>query len=188
VGGQKFGVYQYFRETCSVNPFCHSTMDQTGETYEHPNSAEFHLSRFPVMLDAAEWWIFCCTFLLLEVPIPQTMDAFLGWVTGVVSDLLFWVVGVRGADALEGGGQTRPQVVMDFGLVLLRFLMICGWRGMFPHYMDESYFLSYFYPWSVDSIGGVTLGAGRAEQLRQMLSAYMLCAHNYLCIMWMGGG
>ena len=39
-----------------------------------------------------------------------------------------------------------------------------------------------------DSIGGVTLGAGRAERLRRMLSSYMLCACNYLCIMWMGGG
>ncbi len=184
----EFGVNQYFRETCSVNPFCHSMMDQTGDTYKHPNSDEFHLSRFPVMLDAAEWWIFCHTFLLLEVPIPQTMDAFLRWVTGVVSDLLFWVVGIRGADALEGGGQTRPQV-MDFGLVVLRFLMIgCG-RDMFPHYEDAKYFSSDFYPWSVDSIGGVvTLGAGWAERLRRMLSLYMLCARNYLRIMWREGG
>ena len=88
------------------------------------------------MLDAAEWLIFCRTFLLLEVPIPQTMDAFLEWVTGVISDLLFCVVGVRGTDVLEGGGQTRPQV-MGFGLVLLRFLMICGGRDMFPHHLDE---------------------------------------------------
>ncbi len=145
----EFWEYQYFWETCSVNPFCHLTMDQTGDTYEHPNSDEIQLSGFPVMLDEAEWWIFCRTFLLLEIPIPQTMDSFLGWVTGVVSDLLFWVVGVRGADALEGGGETCPQV-MDFGLVLLRFLMICGGQDMFPHYMDERYFLSEFYPWSVD--------------------------------------
>jgi hypothetical protein len=95
--------------------------------------------------------------------------------------------GFRGADALEGGGQTCPQV-MDFGLVLLRFLMICGGRDTFPHYVDEKYFSSDFYPWSVDSIGGVTLGAGRAERLRRMLSSHMLCACNYLCIMWMGGG
>ena len=182
----KFGIYQYFRETCNVNPFCHSTMDQKGVTYKYPNN-EFHLSRFPVMLDAAEWWIFCRTCLLLDVPIPQTMGAFLLWVTGVMSDLLFWVVGVHGADALEGGGQTRPQV-MGFGLVLLRFLMICGGRDMFPHYLDEKYFSSDFYPWSVDSIGRVTLGAGRAERLRRMLSSYMLCACNYLCIMWMEGG
>jgi hypothetical protein len=39
-------------------------MDQTGKTYEHHDSDKFHLSSFPVMLDAAEWWIFCRTFLL----------------------------------------------------------------------------------------------------------------------------
>ncbi len=66
--------------------------------------------------------------------------------------------------------------------------MIYGGWGMFPHYMDERYFLLDFYPWSVDSIGGVTLRPGWAEQLRWMLSAYMLCACNYLRIMWMGGG
>jgi hypothetical protein len=85
------------------------------------------------------------------------MDAFLGWVTGVMSDLLFWVVGVRGADVLEGGGQTRPQV-MGFGLVLLRFLMICGGRDMFPHYLDEKYFSSDFYPWSLTRLAGLLLG------------------------------
>jgi hypothetical protein len=112
------------------------------------------------------------------------MDAFLGlglglglgWVTGVVSDLLHWVVGIRGADVMEGDGQSRPQV-MDFGLVLLRFLMICGGQGMFPHYMDERYFALDFYPWSCDLIDGVTLGAGQAEEHR-----------SYLCIMWIGGG
>ncbi len=64
----EFGVYQYFWETCSVNPFYHLPMDQTGEMYRHLNSDEFHLSRFAVMLDVAEWWIFCRTFLLLMSP------------------------------------------------------------------------------------------------------------------------
>jgi hypothetical protein len=55
------------------------------------------------------------------------VDAFLRWVSGVVSELLLWVVEVCGADVVEGNGQTCHQV-MDFGLVLLRFLMICGGR------------------------------------------------------------
>ena len=95
----ELGCYQYFRQICSVNPFCHSTMDRPWrrETYDRPNSDDL-LSNHPVMLDGGEWWIFCHTFLLLEVPIPQTMDAFLGWATGVITDLLHWLVGVWGAD------------------------------------------------------------------------------------------
>ncbi len=39
-------------------------------------------------LDAGDWWIFCYMFLLLKVPIEQNLAGFLGWVTGVVADLL----------------------------------------------------------------------------------------------------
>jgi hypothetical protein len=35
-------------------------------------------------LDAGDWWIFCHIFLLLVVPIEQSMEGFLGWVRGVV--------------------------------------------------------------------------------------------------------
>jgi hypothetical protein len=42
-------------------------------------------------LDAGDWWILCRTFLLLEVPIEQSMESFLGWVTGVVADLLVFL-------------------------------------------------------------------------------------------------
>ncbi len=55
-------------------------------------------------LDAGVWWMFCCMFLLLKVPIEQNMVGFLGWVTGVVADLLGWVVGVRSS---AGGGVGR---------------------------------------------------------------------------------
>jgi hypothetical protein len=60
-------------------------------------------------LDASDWWIFCCTFLLLEVLIEQSMAGFLGWVTGVVADLLDWVVGVRSSTG-DGAGSC-PQVM-----------------------------------------------------------------------------
>ncbi len=74
-------------------------------------------------LDAGDWWIFCCTFLLLEVPIEQSMEGFLGWVTGVVANLLDWFVGVW-SSAVDWGG-LHPQV-MDFASVLMRFLLVCG--------------------------------------------------------------
>ena len=118
-------------------PFMSSMIDQTGETYENPNSDEFYLNKFPDMLDAAECWIFCRTFFFLRSLLLKRWMPF----------SLLWVVGVCGADVLEGDRQTCPQV-MDFGLVLLRFLIICGGRAMFTHCLEERYFSSDFYPWS----------------------------------------
>jgi hypothetical protein len=60
-------------------------------------------------LDAGDWWIFCRTFLLLEVPIEQSMAGILGWGTGVVAVLLNWVVGVW-SSAGDGAG-SHPQVI-----------------------------------------------------------------------------
>jgi hypothetical protein len=80
-------------------------------------------------LDAGNWWIFCCTFLLLEVLIEQSMAGFLGWVTGVVADLLNWIVGVP-SSAGDGGGSHLQ--VMEFASVLMRSLLVCGGSGVFP--------------------------------------------------------
>ena len=75
-------------------------------------------------------------FLLLEVPIDQSMEGFLGWVTGVVGDLLEWVVGVR-SSVVDGTGS--PPQVMGFASVLMQFLLICGGSGVFPLSMAEKY-------------------------------------------------
>jgi hypothetical protein len=51
------------------------------------------------------------------------MAGFLGWVTGVVADLLNWVVGVWSS---AGGGVGLHPQVMEFASVLMRFLLVCG--------------------------------------------------------------
>jgi hypothetical protein len=55
-------------------------------------------------------------FLLLEAPIEQSMEGFLGWVMAMVADLLDWFVDVW-SSAVDGGG-SHPQV-MDFVSVLI---------------------------------------------------------------------
>ncbi len=61
-----------------------------------------------MMLDVGDWWMFYHVFLLLDVPLIQSMEGFLGWVTEVVSDLLKWVVGVWASPEVVGGGGPIP--------------------------------------------------------------------------------
>jgi hypothetical protein len=127
-------------------------------------------------LDAGDWWIFCRTFLLLEVPIEQSMAGFLGWVTGEVADLLNWVVGVR-SSAGDGAGP-RPQV-MVFTSVLMRFLLVCGGSGFFPLYLADKYWPCYQYP------AGVQYDAGLAKRLQRCFLSFMLCSRNYMRLIWL---
>jgi hypothetical protein len=126
-------------------------------------------------LDAGDWWIFCCAFLLFEVPIEQSMAGFLGWVTGVVADLLDWVVGVR-SSAGDGAGP-RLQV-MEFASVLMRFLLVCCGLGVFPLYLADKYWPCYQSP------AGVQYDARLAERLQRCFLSFMLCARNYMRLMW----
>jgi hypothetical protein len=94
-------------------------------------------------LDAGDWWILCRTFLLLKVPIEQNMEGFLSWVTGVVADLLDWVVGVW--SSVGGGVGSHPQV-MEFASVLMRFLLVCGGSGVFLLHFADIYWPCYQSP------------------------------------------
>jgi hypothetical protein len=134
---------------------------------------------FPVMLDAGDWWMFCHSFLLLEAPIKQSMDGFLGWVTGVVSNLLLWTVGIWAS--VDGGvaGGSSPKV-MNFACVMMSFLLICGGRDMVPQCLVGNYFASTQNPAS-----GVWFGEGCGERLCGMFLLYMRCTCNYLHLMWM---
>ncbi len=127
-------------------------------------------------LDAGDWWIFWCMFLLLEVPIEQRMEGFLDWVTGVVADLLDCFVGVR-SSAVDWGGLHLQ--VMDFALVLMRFLLVCGSSGVFPLHLVDRYWPCYCSP------AGVQYDAGLAERLQHYFLSFMLCACNYLRLMWL---
>ncbi len=116
-------------------------------------------------LDAGDCWIFFRTFWFLEVPIEQNMAGFLGWITGVIADLLDWVVGVR-SSACDGAG-SRLQV-MDFASVLMRFLLVCGGLGVFPLYLADKYWPCYQSP------VGVRYDACLVERLHQCFLSFML--------------
>ncbi len=128
-------------------------------------------------LDASDWWIFCCTFLLLEVLVEQSLEDVLGWVTGMVADLLDWVVGVW---TFTGNGAGLHPQVMDFASMLMRFLLVCGGSGVFPLHLAGKYWPCYQSP------AGVQYDMGLAERLQHCFLSFMLCACNYVCLMWLG--
>jgi hypothetical protein len=115
-------------------------------------------------------------FLLLEVPIEQSMEGFLGWVTGMVVDLLDWFVGIWSSTVDEGA--LHPQV-MDFTSKLMRFLLVCGGSGVFLFHLADRFWPSYHFP------TGVQYDVGLAERLWHCFLSYMLCVCNYLCLMQM---
>jgi hypothetical protein len=104
------------------------------------------------------------------------MAGFLGWVTGVVADLLDKVVGVRSS---AGDGAGPHHQVMEFASVLMRFLLVCGGLGVFPLYLADKYWPRYQSP------AGVQYDARLAESLQCCFLSFMLCACNYMRLMWL---
>jgi hypothetical protein len=136
-----YSRYYYFVCLVYIDPFDKRFFDSSGFFSAHMGDKGHIVYNDQAgghccWLDAGDWWIFCHTFLLLEVPIEQNMAGFLGWVTGVVADLLDWVVGVR-SSAGDGSGP-HPQV-MEFASVLMRFLLLCGGSWVFPLYLADKY-------------------------------------------------
>jgi hypothetical protein len=93
------------------------------------------------------------------------MEGFLGWVMGVVADLLDWVVGVW--SSADDGAGSYPQV-MDFSSVLMRFLLVCGGSGVFPLHLADKYWPCYQSP------AGVQYDVGLAERLQHCFLSFML--------------
>ena len=53
---------------------------------------------------------------------------------------------------------------------------------MCPHQMVDDFFVAEQYPWS-----GVYVGAGLSDRLCRMHLSFMVCARNYLRVLWLDG-
>jgi hypothetical protein len=127
----EFSWYYYFGQMVYMDPFDERLFDSLGffSAYSIPRgliALDDQVGGYCCWLDAGDWWVVCRLFLLLEVPIDQNMEGFLGWVTRVVGDLFGWVVGVR-SSAVDGSGS--PLQVMDLASVLMRFSFFAAARG-----------------------------------------------------------
>jgi hypothetical protein len=169
-----YSRYYCFSHLVYMDPFDERIFDSLGGFSAHMGGEgcivyNDQAGRHCWWLDAGNWWIFCCTFLLLEVPIEQNITGFLGWVTGVVADLLNWV----------GGGVGLHPQVMEFASVFMRFLLVCGGSVVFPLHLADEYWPCYQSP------AGVQYDVGLAERLQRRFLSFMLCACNYIRLMWL---
>ena len=85
----EFSWFNYFGRMVYMDLFDERFFDSSGffSTNSIPKSRvafDDQVGGYCCWLDAGDWWIFCWSFLLLEVPIDQSLEGFLGWVTGVV--------------------------------------------------------------------------------------------------------
>ncbi len=104
----EFSRYYYFGWMVYMDPFDGRFFGSSGffSTNSIPRirvAFNNQVGRYCCWFDAGGCWIFCQSFLLLEVPINQSMEGFLGWVMGVVVDLFDWVVGVQSL-VVDGSG------------------------------------------------------------------------------------
>ncbi len=93
-----------------------------------------------------------------------------------MADQLGWFVGVW-SSADDGVGLHLQ--VMDVVLVLMRFLLVCGGSGVFPLHLADKYWPCYRSP------AGVQYDAGLAKRLQCRFLSFMLCACNYMRLMWL---
>jgi hypothetical protein len=87
----EFSWYYYFGRMVYMDPFDERFFNSSGFFSANLISKscvafDDQVGGYCCWLDAGKWWIFCWSFLLLEVPIIQSMEGFLGWVMGVVGD------------------------------------------------------------------------------------------------------
>jgi hypothetical protein len=79
----KISRYYYFGRMVYMDPFDERFFDSLGffSANSIPKSHvafDDQVGGYCCWLDAGDWWIFCWSFLLLEAPIGQSMEGFLG--------------------------------------------------------------------------------------------------------------
>ena len=136
-----------------------------------------HLYGHNCAMDDREWVLFCREVLLLEEPIPQTMEAIVKMVDEMV---MFIVRAVAGADEFSKRSDSR---LMELVVVLTRFLLLCGGSGMFPYDYAAARF-SGIHPFLAG--GPIACGDGRllALKLYRRLVSLGRCVRGLLRVAW----
>ena len=128
-----------------------------GAGHDDGDAVMDHLYGHDCAMDDRDWAVFCREVLLLEEPIPQTMEA----VVKMVDEMVVFIVrAVVGDDGFVKRDDSR---LMELVVVLARFLLLCGGSGMFPYDYAAARF-SGIHPFLAG--GPVACGSGRVFALK----------------------
>ena len=136
-----------------------------------------HLYGRDCAMDDGEWALFCREVLLLEDPIPQTMDA----IVEMVDEMMMFIVrAVVGEGSFSARSDSR---LMELVVVLVRFLLLCGGSSVFPYDYAAAWFGG-VHPFMAG--GPVAYGSSRLFALRvyRRLVSLGRCVRGLLRVAW----
>ena len=126
-------VFFHNLEAVPLNPFSAPMVDPSflvaDNRQDNADAVEDFVFGHDCAMSDSEWASFCRDVLLLGEPIAQTFDAVIAMVDDMIETLVHAVCG--GERFTRGTGAEGPRL-MDFVVVLVRFLMLCGGSGVMP--------------------------------------------------------
>ena len=174
-----FTSYSVHLHAVNMDPFASEVVEPScldgGGKRGGEDAVEDYLFGRDCRMDEEEWACFCREVLLLDVPIPQTMDA----VVDVIDEVLVFIVrAVAGCSEFSVGSESR---LMGLVVMLVRFFMLCGGSAVLP----REYAMFRF--GKVDPFGrnGVSSG-GRAfaHKVVRRLVSLGRCARGLIRVAW----
>lgn len=122
--------YYVFLQAVTVDPFHPSVVEPTrvvcDEAGETGDAVEDYAFGRDCIMDDVEWGRFCSEVLLLDVPIPQTLDA----VVDMVDEMVVFIVrAAAGCPEFSSGPDPRLTALV---VVLVRFLLLVGGSNVLP--------------------------------------------------------
>ena len=119
---EDFRVFFSFMLPIMIDPFHPGIVGASGSS--GVDVVDDYLFGCDCKMNKKEWRRFCLEVLLLETPIPQSLDAVVGMVNAMLVTIVRCVVGCDEFLVAPGGK------LMALVVALARFLLLCGGSGM----------------------------------------------------------
>lgn len=179
-------VFFHNLEAVPLNPFCSPLVDPSflvaGSRQDNADAVGDFVFGHDCSMSEGEWASFCRDVLLLGQPISQTFDGVVGMVDDMVITLVHAVCG--GERFTYGTGPQGPKL-MDFVVVLVRFILLCGGSGVMP----RDYALARFGGVCPLVAGGPFAhreGRAVAHKMLRRLTSLGRCVRGLLRVAWNG--
>ena len=121
---EDFRVFFSFKQPIVIDPFHPAIVGASGSS--GVDVVDDYLFGRDCRMSKKEWRRFCLEVLLLEAPIPQSLDAVVSMVDAMLVTIVRCVAGCDKFSVAPGGR------LMTLVVALARFLLLCGGSGMLP--------------------------------------------------------